>query len=111
MKKTPCAAMLSFFLLSGSDVGECLGYIVQNGQKDENSRFFLLNEDTDCNYLVILETEGKMTQPSFMRAIDTQTKEITTPDYIQDLEYEFWKSNQQEANICESSPEQHAADN
>jgi hypothetical protein len=32
-----------------------------------------------------------MNQPDFMRAIDTVHKEISTPEYIESLEYSFWE--------------------
>ena len=50
----------------------------------------MLTADLDANYLGQFETEGVMNQPDFFRAIDTVGKDITTPAYIDDLEYIFW---------------------
>ncbi|MBO4510304.1 MAG: hypothetical protein J5718_03045, partial [Lachnospiraceae bacterium] len=73
-----------------SEMGDCLGYIVQDGVKMDDSRIFLLTADPNANYLGRFETEGVMDQPDFFRAIDTVGKDITTPAYIDDLGYEFW---------------------
>lgn len=73
-----------------SEMGDCLGYVVQDGIKMEDVRIFLLTADPDANYLGQFETEGVMNQPDFFRAIDTVGKDITTPAYIDDLEYKFW---------------------
>lgn len=72
------------------EMGDCLGYIVQDGVKMETSRIFLLAGDPDANYLGRFETEGVMSQPDFFRAIDTVGKDITTPAYIDDLGYKYW---------------------
>ena len=74
------------------EMGDCLGYIVQDGTKMEDSRIFLLAGDPDANYLGRFETEGVMNQPDFFRAVDTVGQEITTPKYIDDLDYDFWKN-------------------
>lgn len=73
-----------------SEMGECLGYVVQDGMKMEESRLFLLTADPNENYLERVETEGVMNQPDFFRAIDTVGKDITTPAFIDDLGYKFW---------------------
>lgn len=73
-----------------SEMGDCLGYIVQDGVKMDDSRIFLLTADPDTNYLGRFETEGVMNQPDFFRAIDTVGKDITTPAYIDDLGYKYW---------------------
>ena len=77
--------------LDGNDVGECLGYIVQDGVKDENARVFKLTDDADGNYLVNIYVGGIMDQPIFYRAVDTAGKDIYTPKYIYDLGYDFWR--------------------
>ena len=74
------------------EMGDCLGYIVQDGTKMEDSRIFLLGGDSDANYLGRFETEGVMNQPDFFRAVDTVGQEIITPKYIDDLDYDFWKN-------------------
>ena len=73
------------------EMGDCLGYIVQDGTKMEDERIFLMSGDPDANYLGRFETQGVMSQPDFFRAIDTVGQDITTPAYIDDLGYEFWK--------------------
>ena len=74
------------------EMGDCLGFIVQDGVKMEDLRIFLLAGDPDANYLGRFETEGVMNQPDFFRAIDTVGQEIATPKYIDDLGYDFWKN-------------------
>jgi hypothetical protein len=41
--------------------------------------------------LVEIDTVGFMSQPTFLRAIDTVWKDISTPKYIESLDYEFWR--------------------
>lgn len=77
--------------LRGQDVGKCLGYLVQEGQEDENSRVFLLSDDPETNFLALLEVEGVMSQPTFYRAVDTAGRAVAVPKFIDDLGYEFWK--------------------
>ena len=80
-------------IVPNDEMGDCLGYIVQDGTRMEDSRVFLLSGDPDANYLGRFETEGVMNQPDFFRAVDTVGQDITTPKYIEDLEYDFWKRN------------------
>ena len=77
--------------ITGKDVGACLGYIVQDGVKDENARIYLLAEDPDANYLMDYYVGGIMDQPMFYRALDTTGQPIHTPSFIDDLGYEYWK--------------------
>ncbi len=77
--------------INGDDVGKCLGYTVQDGQKMEDSRLFLLNDDPDTNYLVEIDIYGEMSQPIFYRAADTAGKDVFTPDFIGSLDYDYWK--------------------
>ena len=79
--------------IAAEDVGNCLGFIVQDNVRYEDSRIFLLTDDPDSNYLGRFETEGVMNQPDFFRAIDTVGQDIYTPDYIEDLGYDFWKND------------------
>ena len=78
--------------IRANEVGDCLGYIVQDGTKLEDSRVFLLADDTDANYLGRFDTVGVMNQPDFYRAIDTVGQVVNTPAYIDDLGYDFWKN-------------------
>ena len=77
--------------IDGNDVGKCLGYIVQDGVVMKDVRLLLLNNDPDANYLVQIFTDGFMNQPIFFRAIDTKGKAIGTPQYIERLDYPYWK--------------------
>lgn len=77
--------------IDGDDVGKCLGYIIQDGVILKDTRIFLLNADPDANYLVSIDSEGLMEQPVFFRALDSKDKRIGTPQYIDDLEYSYWK--------------------
>ena len=77
--------------LTKEDVGDCLGFIVQDNVRMEDTRIFTLTTDAGVNYLARLETEGVMNQPDFFRAIDTLGQDIATPDFIEDLGYDFWK--------------------
>lgn len=86
---------IPFGTLKGSlgkdDIGECLGYLVQEGQKLESVRLFTLADDPEANYLVEIDTEGEMSQPSFYRAADTVGKEIDVPSFIDSLDYDYWR--------------------
>lgn len=77
--------------ITGNDVGACLGFCVQDGVKDKDTRILLLNEDREANYLIQIHVNGIMDQPVFFRAADTVGKEISTPGCIESLDYDFWK--------------------
>ena len=77
--------------IDGDDVGQCLGYIIQDGAVMKKVRIFPLNADPDANYLVRIFTDGFMNQPFFFRALDTREKTIDTPPYIEPLDYPYWK--------------------
>ncbi|MBQ6053427.1 MAG: hypothetical protein IJL30_09135 [Clostridia bacterium] len=76
--------------ISGKDVGDCLGYIVQDGEKLTDTRVFTLRDDKEGNFLAILQYEGFMDPPVFYRAIDTAKKEIDIPWIVGSLGYDFW---------------------
>lgn len=74
-----------------TDVDSCIGYLVQDGEKDTDQRIYTLVDDIECNYLMDYYVgDSFMNQPCFWRAIDTKGKEITTPEYIDSLEYQYW---------------------
>ena len=77
--------------IDGNDIDKCLGYIVQENEIMEDVRVFTLTSDTDTNYLIRLFIDGFMNPPDFFRAVDTVGKEIEAPDFIDDLEYEYWR--------------------
>ena len=75
--------------LKVEDVGECLGYIVQDGVEDKNARIYKLAETGD--YIVDIYINGEMDQPVFYRAENTIGKNIDTPSYIDSLNYDIWR--------------------
>ena len=78
--------------IDGDDVGACLGYYVQDGEKMEDVRFFLLNADPDANFLVRMQIGGEMTQPDFFRAVDTKGRDVRIPRCIDSADEEsFWQ--------------------
>lgn len=76
--------------LNNSDIGECLGFLVQDGQKLESVRILTLSADDDVNFLLEQDTEGDMSQASFYRAADTVRKDISIPSFIGSLDYDYW---------------------
>lgn len=77
--------------ITADDLGECLGYVVQDGEKLEDSRIFLLAGDHDANFLGEFSTQNFMNPPMFLRAIDTLGEDITIPSFVEDLGYDYWK--------------------
>ena len=75
---------------SYSELGECLCYWVQDGEEMKDVRLYTLTSDPDINFIAMTD-EGFMSQPTFLRAIDTRGKEIPTHDLITSLDYEYWK--------------------
>ncbi|MDO4863596.1 MAG: hypothetical protein Q4A05_05440 [Ruminococcus sp.] len=73
-----------------SKLGECLGYWVQDGEEMKDVRLYTLTSDPDVNFIAMTD-EGFMSQPTFLRAIDTRGKDIPTHDLIDSLDYEYWK--------------------
>ena len=82
--------------MGGDDLGRCLGYQVQDGVKDENSRFFALANDDNTDFLVRKYIGGIMEQPVFFRAVDTKGKELTVPSCIENDDLIlFWNEKSQ----------------
>ena len=78
--------------LHENDIDVCVGYLVQDGEKDTNQRVYTLVDDTEHNYLMDYYVASDfMNQPVFWRAIDTKGKEIVTPEFIDSLEYSYWR--------------------
>ena len=77
--------------IDNDDVGKCLGYLVQDGQKLEGVRLYTLTVDPDVNYLMEMDTDGEMSQATFYRAVDTSGEDIETPSFVESLNYEYWK--------------------
>lgn len=54
-------------------------------------RIYTLSGDPERNFLLDYDESVKlMNQPTFLRAVDTQGKDIVIPYYIDPLGYEFW---------------------
>ena len=77
--------------ITKKDIDKCIWYIVQDWVIMNDTMVCLLSEDIENNYLAEIDTIGFMSQPIFLRAIDTAWKDIFTPKYIESLDYEFWK--------------------
>lgn len=77
------------------DLGECLGYLVQDGEKMTDCRVFTLAADPAHNFLMDYDVaDSEMNQPAFWRAIDTQGKDIAVPSCIDSLDYGIWAAAQ-----------------
>ena len=85
--------------LKEENLSKCLGYIIEDenisaivNRDSKATRVYSLTEDSENNYLMIYYIEDQvMNQPSFWRAIDSKGKDIKTPNYIESLEYNYWK--------------------
>ena len=77
--------------LRTNDIDSCIGYIVQDGEADTDERIYTLTEDSEHNFLMQYYGKGIMEQPTFWRATDTQGKDISIPDYIESLDYGYWR--------------------
>ena len=86
-------------IIRSKNVSECIGYIIQNensssvvDENDKDTRVYTLVEDSNENYLMIYYIGTTlMNQPDFWRAIDTKDKKVDTPNYIDSLDYNYWK--------------------
>lgn len=76
--------------INGKDVAKCLGYYVQDGNKMEDTRLFLLTNDSNANFLMRIDVVGVMSQPDFFRAVDTKGEDIHIPQYIDSADEPFW---------------------
>ena len=82
-----------------SDVNQCIGYVVMDENSTSNPdpndmsiRIYTLYGDDDHKFLMEHDSaSGLMNQPSIWRAIDTRGKGIDIPNYIDALEYDYWK--------------------
>ena len=73
------------------DVGSCLGYLVEDGHQIQELRVFDLASDPEQNYLLTMDSQGIMENPSFFRNIETVGEDIETPSFIEDADYALWK--------------------
>ena len=69
---------------------ECIGYLIQDGEEHKDVTFWQLRSVHNDDYIVSRDN-GWMSQPMFYRAVDTKGKDVYTPDYIDSLDYEYWK--------------------
>ncbi len=77
--------------LHAKDIAVCVGYLVQDGVSDTDTRVYTLADDPAHNYLMDYYIGTTlMNQPVFWRAVDTRGQEIPTPAFIQSLEYGYW---------------------
>ena len=74
-----------------SEVGACLGYLVQDGNKLKEIGVFPLTSDPDQNYLICMDEAGNLQNISVFRNSETAGKDITTPSFIKSREYSYWK--------------------
>ncbi len=85
--------------MKNSEVDKCIGYIIQDennssvpDENDKDTRVYTLKSDDNNNFLMVYYVGTTlMNQPEFYRAIDTKGENISIPEYIEDLEYEWWK--------------------
>ena len=81
------------------DIDKCIGYIIQDERSssivdpnNKDTRIYTLVEDKDNNFLMEYYIGTTlMNQPIFYRAIDTRGKKIDIPNYIDSLNYSYWK--------------------
>lgn len=70
--------------ITDKQLERCVGWV----GGDTNDRIYTLR-DTD-DFIAEYYVGGMMEQLHFYRALDTAGEQIPVPDYITDLEYEFW---------------------
>ncbi len=69
---------------------ECVGYIKREDYPNDTSfRIYTLSATDD--FIVEYGVGALMEYPIFLRALDTQGKEIEIPSYIEKLDNDFWK--------------------
>ena len=71
--------------ITGDMIGECIAY-----DSEDNARRYYRVVGTD-DYIAEYYVVGVMEQFVFLRAIDTMDKDIDTPNFIDDLDYDIWK--------------------
>ena len=85
-------------IINNTDIDKCIGYVIQDenntsmpDKNNKDERIYTLTVDKENNFLMEYYI-GKtlMNQPSFYRAVDTKETNITIPEYIDSLEYNYW---------------------
>lgn len=76
--------------ISNDEYTKCIGYLIQDGQEMKDVTFWQLKSVHNDDYIVWRDN-GWMSQPIFFRAVDTKGSDVYTPDYIDSLDYEYWK--------------------
>lgn len=93
--------------IDAKDINSCIGYMVQDGNADTDERLYTLASDGECNYLMeYYVADNMMNQPYFWRAIDTRGEDISTPDYIDSLEYQYWNYNPKQNDSSQTDSSQ-----
>ena len=85
--------------INDKDIRDCIGYIVQDetnssmpDKDNKDTRIYTLTSDPNNNFLMEYYIGTTlMNTPVFLRAVDTQNKEINIPNFIDDLGYGYWK--------------------
>lgn len=74
-----------------NEIGECLGYLQdENAPDDKNARIMKLTASDD--FLMSYYVGGIIEGTNYYRALDTKGQDIEIPEYICDLGYSFWGS-------------------
>ena len=75
------------------DTDECIGYVENASDESDTNDKLYTSDDTEDYLMRYYESEDDNTdeKPVFYRAVDTKGTEVETPEYIFDMEYEFWK--------------------
>jgi hypothetical protein len=82
-----------------SDLDKCIGYIIQDENassivdlSNKDIRVYTLTDDKDNNFLMVYYIKTNWMNPIiFYRAIDTKDETINIPEYIDSLDYNYWK--------------------
>ena len=85
--------------LKESDLDRCIGYIIQDENvssivdiNNKDTRVYTLSIDKENNFLMTYYIATTlMNQPDFYRAIDTKEEDISIPNFITDLNHNYWK--------------------
>lgn len=78
--------------LKEEHIHKCIGYIIQDNLNDKDTRIYTLIDDKNNDFLMEYYIGSNlMNNHMFYRAVDTNETYINIPQYIEDLEYNFWK--------------------
>lgn len=85
--------------ISSKDIDKCIGYIIQDetsssivDPNNKDTRIYTLTGDKEHNFLMEYYIGTDIMNPRmFYRAIDTKGKDIKVLDFIDSLDYDYWK--------------------